>query len=303
MSTPQAINNQIRQINQVISAFPDAPSSKNDTPQEFSSKADAFVNHQAQVYKQEITNWTTEANNLAVDVDRLKTEIEGITASITKGTINDNQVSTVSVWSSQKVDGLIPRPASPAQVTQGTSNDSFITPFNLPKVSGFVPDTGGDFTGAITVPSSGVSYDGATSTWKFNNAQGTAGYVGYQKNVNGLWIYNSTGTTSVRIKDDNSIDLTTKGSKGYINMNGYVVANQGITTSGLIKGVAGTKSDYNIGRTTGQVYVYNYIGKNYISVKDDGDIVLNCAAGKKAKVGAKVIITGRLSGTKLYLEL
>ena len=52
-------------ITTVISQFPPAPDSGTDTPEEFNGKANAFVDHQSDVYVDEVNNWANEANNLA----------------------------------------------------------------------------------------------------------------------------------------------------------------------------------------------------------------------------------------------
>jgi len=61
-------------ITQTISNFPTAPDSSSDTPKEFNSKADAFVNHQAGTYVNEVNTWATQANGLRAEVNTIKGE-------------------------------------------------------------------------------------------------------------------------------------------------------------------------------------------------------------------------------------
>lgn len=49
-------------ITEIITAFPDAPNSS-DTPEDFNSKADAFVAHQADSYVGEVNTWAVQAND------------------------------------------------------------------------------------------------------------------------------------------------------------------------------------------------------------------------------------------------
>jgi len=86
-----------------ITTFPPAPDSGSDTPIEFNSKADAFVNHQSGVYVGEVNQWATEANTLKGEINQIKSDIEGIVASVPSGTINDNTTTTTNVWSASKV--------------------------------------------------------------------------------------------------------------------------------------------------------------------------------------------------------
>jgi len=100
-------------ITTIITTFPPAPDSGSDTPTEFNSKADAFVNHQSGVYVGEVNQWATEANSLKADMNTIKTDIDGIVASIPDGTINDAVITTTSVWSSKKVsDELNAKPST-----------------------------------------------------------------------------------------------------------------------------------------------------------------------------------------------
>ena len=69
-------------ITQTISNFPPAPDSGTDTPTEFNAKADAFVNHQSDVYVGEVNTWASEVNTT-------QNEINNIVATIPDGTIDD----------------------------------------------------------------------------------------------------------------------------------------------------------------------------------------------------------------------
>ena len=91
-------------ITQTISTFPPAPDSATDTPTEFNSKSDAFVNHQASVYVGEVNQWTTEANGLKSDMNQVKAEIDTIVATIPDGAIDDTNISSTNVFSNQKVE-------------------------------------------------------------------------------------------------------------------------------------------------------------------------------------------------------
>jgi len=94
-------------ITQKITNFPTPPDSSNDTPTEFNTKADAFVNHQGNVYTTEVNTWATQANGLKDDMNVIKTDIDNTVASIPAGTINDTTTSTTSVWSSTKTDAEV----------------------------------------------------------------------------------------------------------------------------------------------------------------------------------------------------
>lgn len=56
-------------VTQTISNFPDAPNSSTDTPQEFNTKADAFVNHQSGIYTPEVNTWADQVNTTATEVN------------------------------------------------------------------------------------------------------------------------------------------------------------------------------------------------------------------------------------------
>jgi len=93
-------------ITQIISTFPPAPDSSTDTPTEFNSKSDAFVNHQSAVYVGEVNQWTTEANGLKGDMNQLKADIDNIVASIPDGSIDDVNISPTNVFSNQKTEAI-----------------------------------------------------------------------------------------------------------------------------------------------------------------------------------------------------
>jgi len=94
-------------ITQTITNFPTPPDSSNDTPTEFNTKADAFVNHQGNVYTTEVNTWATQANGLKDDMNVIKTDIAGIVATIPAGSINDGQISNKKVWSSAKTNNIL----------------------------------------------------------------------------------------------------------------------------------------------------------------------------------------------------
>ena len=89
-------------ITQTITNFPTAPDSSSDTPTEFNTKADAFVNHQSANYVGEVNNWASQANALGNDMDTIKTEIDNIVASIPAGTIDDTKATPTNVYSAKK---------------------------------------------------------------------------------------------------------------------------------------------------------------------------------------------------------
>ena len=86
-------------ITQSISNFPTAPDSSTDTPTEFNTKADAFVNHQSSVYVGEVNTWATQAN-------AVRDDINNISASIPSGTIDDINISNTKVYSNSKAKEL-----------------------------------------------------------------------------------------------------------------------------------------------------------------------------------------------------
>ena len=59
-------------ITQQITQFPEAPNSATDTPQEFNSKADAFVGHQAGTYVGEVNTWAGQANATKDEINTAK---------------------------------------------------------------------------------------------------------------------------------------------------------------------------------------------------------------------------------------
>ena len=85
------------EITQIITQFPPAPDSATDTPQEFNTKANAFVNHQSDSYVGEVNTWATQANAVRDDVNN-------IVASIPDGLIDDTTPSLVNTYSSQKIE-------------------------------------------------------------------------------------------------------------------------------------------------------------------------------------------------------
>ena len=94
-------------ITQTITNFPTPPDSSNDTPTEFNTKADAFVNHQGSVYTTEVNTWATQANGLKDDMNVIKTDIDNTVATIPAGSINDGQISNKKVWSSAKTNNVL----------------------------------------------------------------------------------------------------------------------------------------------------------------------------------------------------
>jgi len=81
-------------ITQKITNFPTAPDSSNDTPTDFNTHADAFVNHQSGVYVGEVNAWATQAN-------AVRDDINGIAGSIAVGQINNATISNTNTFSNK----------------------------------------------------------------------------------------------------------------------------------------------------------------------------------------------------------
>jgi len=90
-------------IIQKITNFPTPPDSSNDTPTEFNTKADAFVNHQGNTYTTEVNTWATQANGLKDDMNAIKDHVDGAVAVLPSGTINDAIITTTNAWSATKI--------------------------------------------------------------------------------------------------------------------------------------------------------------------------------------------------------
>lgn len=102
-------------ITQNISQFPPAPQAGTDTPEEFSSKADAFVAHQAEDYVGEVNTWAGQANTVQTDVNQNATN-----ASISE--TNANQ-SAIDASGSASSAGNSASSASTSETNAGLSAD------------------------------------------------------------------------------------------------------------------------------------------------------------------------------------
>lgn len=95
-------------ITKVIGAFPPAPNSS-DTPEDFNSKADAFVSHQAGTYvpdvnelSQEMNAQTTANNQIQTDTEQIKTDTQAIKDSaVSETTAIKNEAITAQVGAEQ----------------------------------------------------------------------------------------------------------------------------------------------------------------------------------------------------------
>jgi len=118
------------EISQTISAFPSPPDSATDTPQQFNTKANAFVAHQANIYTGEVNTWATQAN-------ALRTDINSIVATIPSGQIDDATPSSTNTYSSQKQEATFAKKSDPSQCTAwGFFEDgAMITSYNIDSIT------------------------------------------------------------------------------------------------------------------------------------------------------------------------
>jgi len=83
-------------ITQHISSYPEAPY-QTDEAEEFNSKADAYVAHQANNFVDEVNEWTRQANDL-------ETAITNAVAALPTGSVDDTTVATDKTYSSSRLE-------------------------------------------------------------------------------------------------------------------------------------------------------------------------------------------------------
>ena len=218
-----------KKITQKISNFPAAPNSATDTPAVFSSKADAFVGHQAATYVTEVNTWKDQANALATEMGQIKDQVNTITSSIPTGTINDGIVSTTSVHSSKKMQDDMAHFAGAYVPKSGGNFDSLTVGGKHVVTTGtsgeFIKSAGGTMTGELSFKGNSIAKgmylykndSDTVYTIKFGMS-GTGGATIYNKATGSEISLPASGDVSLNAKDHNVVSKSKLVAKSNIQL-------------------------------------------------------------------------------------
>ena len=190
--------------------------------------------------------------------------------------------------------------ATDTDAIDGTVTDKVLSPASAR--AAYVPNTGGDYTGTITVantayPNTLVLSAAATS---------------------GVFIKNSASSASLIFENSGIIKLNTVPGMKFTYNNSEVVTNAymgtqlakyiplegGVTTTGsLTIGKSGSSATVKLGADSGLgSYLLGNAG-NIMRFMHNGRIEITPSNGQKATINSKNVVTGELSGTHLKLFL